>query len=73
MAHRIGFDNEKYIELQTARIRERIDAVGGKLYLEFGGKLIFKEEMEKALDEAVRTGNYERVERLNESINRFIK
>ena len=36
---RIGFDNEKYVELQTARIRERIDAAGGKLYLEFGGKL----------------------------------
>jgi len=34
-----GFDNDKYIELQTARIRERINAAGGKLYLEFGGKL----------------------------------
>ena len=39
MARPIGFDNDKYIELQTARIRERIDAAGGKLYLEFGGKL----------------------------------
>ena len=39
MPMRIGFDNEKYIELQTARIRDRIDAFGGKLYLEFGGKL----------------------------------
>ena len=36
---RIGFDNEKYIELQAERIRERIDQFGGKLYLEFGGKL----------------------------------
>ena len=36
---RIGFDNDKYIELQTARIRERIEKFGGKLYLEFGGKL----------------------------------
>lgn len=34
-----GFDNQKYIELQTARIRERIEKSGGKLYLEFGGKL----------------------------------
>lgn len=34
-----GFDNEKYIELQSAHIRERINAFGGKLYLEFGGKL----------------------------------
>ncbi|MBQ9004158.1 MAG: DUF1846 family protein, partial [Eggerthellaceae bacterium] len=39
MQRRTGFDNDKYIELQTARIRERIDAAGGKLYLEFGGKL----------------------------------
>lgn len=36
---RIGFDNNKYIELQTKRIKERIDYFGGKLYLEFGGKL----------------------------------
>ncbi|KAB7790023.1 DUF1846 domain-containing protein [Bifidobacterium leontopitheci] len=34
-----GFDNKKYIELQAARIRERIAQFGGKLYLEFGGKL----------------------------------
>ena len=36
---KIGFDSQKYIELQSARIRERIDQFGGKLYLEFGGKL----------------------------------
>ena len=36
---KIGFDNDKYISLQSAHIRERIDAFGGKLYLEFGGKL----------------------------------
>ena len=34
-----GFDNQKYIDLQTARINERIAKFGGKLYLEFGGKL----------------------------------
>ena len=34
-----GFDNEKYLEMQSARIRERISLFGGKLYLEFGGKL----------------------------------
>ncbi|MBQ8742916.1 MAG: DUF1846 domain-containing protein [Clostridia bacterium] len=34
-----GFDNEKYIELQSEKIKERIDYFGGKLYLEFGGKL----------------------------------
>lgn len=39
MPHKVGFDNDKYIELQTKRIRERIAEFGGKLYLEFGGKL----------------------------------
>jgi len=34
-----GFDNEKYIAMQSAHIRDRIDQFGGKLYLEFGGKL----------------------------------
>ena len=37
--NKIGFDSQKYIQLQSARIRERIDFFGGKLYLEFGGKL----------------------------------
>ena len=36
---KIGFSNDKYVELQSARIRERVDQFGGKLYLEFGGKL----------------------------------
>ncbi|MBQ9234219.1 MAG: DUF1846 domain-containing protein [Lachnospiraceae bacterium] len=36
---KIGFDNEKYIKLQSENIRNRINMFGGKLYLEFGGKL----------------------------------
>ncbi len=36
---RIGFDNEKYLRLQSEHIRRRIDQFGGKLYMEFGGKL----------------------------------
>lgn len=36
---KIGFDNGKYLELQSKYIRERIAQFGGKLYLEFGGKL----------------------------------
>ena len=36
---KIGFDNEKYISMQSEHIRERISEFGGKLYLEFGGKL----------------------------------
>ena len=34
-----GFDNEKYLKLQSQNIKERIELFGGKLYLEFGGKL----------------------------------
>lgn len=34
-----GFDNEKYIKLQSEHIKERIAKFGDKLYLEFGGKL----------------------------------
>ena len=37
--NRPGFDNEKYLKLQSEHIRERIAMFGGKLYLEFGGKL----------------------------------
>ena len=37
--NRIGFDNNKYLEMQSGLIKERIKAFGGKLYLEFGGKL----------------------------------
>lgn len=36
---KIGFDNEKYLKMQSEKIKERIDKFGGKLYLEFGGKL----------------------------------
>ena len=35
----IGFDNKKYLSMQSEKIQERIDAFGDKLYLEFGGKL----------------------------------
>jgi uncharacterized protein (UPF0371 family) len=41
MARRIGFDNEKYLAEQTAAIRERVALYRDRLYLEFGGKLLF--------------------------------
>ena len=37
--NRIGFDNDRYLKMQSEKIRERIRNFGGKLYLEFGGKL----------------------------------
>lgn len=36
---KIGFDNDKYLKMQSEHIRERINSFGDKLYLEFGGKL----------------------------------
>ena len=36
---KIGFDNEKYLQMQSEHIRQRIDQFDNKLYLEFGGKL----------------------------------
>ena len=35
----IGFDNQKYLTVQSEQIQKRIEQFGGKLYLEFGGKL----------------------------------
>ena len=39
MKRALGFDNDKYLQMQSAHIKERIAQFGGKLYLEFGGKL----------------------------------
>ncbi len=36
---KIGFDNEKYLKMQSEHIRDRISKFDNKLYLEFGGKL----------------------------------
>ena len=37
--NKVGFDREKYASLQTKHIRARLERFGGKLYMEFGGKL----------------------------------
>ncbi|NCC52910.1 MAG: DUF1846 domain-containing protein [Spartobacteria bacterium] len=41
MTKKTGFDNEKYLEEQSSAILERMKAGNGRLYLEFGGKLIY--------------------------------
>jgi uncharacterized protein (UPF0371 family) len=41
MPLRTGFDNERYLTEQTTAITERVSRFGNKLYLEFGGKLLF--------------------------------
>ena len=38
---KIGFDNDKYLKEQTEAIIERVNKFNNKLYLEFGGKIIF--------------------------------
>ena len=39
MGNKIGFDNDKYIRIQSENIKKRIEQFSGKLYLELGGKL----------------------------------
>ena len=46
---KIGFDNDQYIRTQSAHIHERIQKFGGKLYLEFGGKLFDDYHASRAL------------------------
>ena len=41
MGVKVGFDNEKYLTEQTSAILERAKQFNNKLYLEFGGKLLF--------------------------------
>jgi len=41
MQHATGFENEKYLQAQSAAILDRVERFGNKLYLEFGGKLLF--------------------------------
>ncbi len=41
MSRRIGFDNDRYLAEQTAAIEERVGIFKDKLYLEFGGKLVW--------------------------------
>ena len=41
MPTRAGFDNDKYLKQQEAAILERVARFHNKLYLEFGGKIVF--------------------------------
>ena len=41
MLGKVGFDNEKYLAEQTAEILKRVERFNNKLYLEFGGKLLY--------------------------------
>ena len=41
MNSEIGFDNERYIQEQAKEILQRVERFNNKLYLEFGGKLLY--------------------------------
>jgi uncharacterized protein (UPF0371 family) len=49
MTARMDFDNEKYLQEQTAAIMERVNLFNNKLYLEFGGKLLFDNHAARVL------------------------
>ena len=49
MAKKPGFDNERYLKEQSGAILERINRFEGRLYLEFGGKLIYDYHASKVL------------------------
>lgn len=49
MTAKTGFDNEKYLQEQTEAIFERVSRFNNKLYLEFGGKLLFDYHAARAM------------------------
>ncbi len=49
MTMQIGFDNDKYLSEQSQAILERVERFGNKLYLEFGGKLLFDHHAARVL------------------------
>ncbi len=49
MSSAIGFDNEKYLAEQTGEIFSRLKRFSGRLYLEFGGKLMFDQHAARVL------------------------
>ena len=54
---KIGFDNDKYLKMQSEHIRERINQFGNKLYLEFGGKLFDDYHASEFFRDLSRTAN----------------
>ena len=54
---KIGFDNDKYLKMQSEHIRERINQFGNKLYLEFGGKLFDDYMLPEFFRDLSRTAN----------------
>ena len=69
---RPGFDNDKYLELQEERIRERIAQFGGKLYLEFGGKLFDDNHASRVLPGFAPDSKYRLLKSLRDDVEMII-
>ncbi|MFC1632374.1 DUF1846 domain-containing protein [Candidatus Omnitrophota bacterium] len=65
---KIGFDNEKYLDQQTKAILERVAKFDHKLYLEFGGKLLFDFHASRVLPGYDPTVKMQLLQRLKENI-----
>ncbi|MBQ9363299.1 MAG: DUF1846 domain-containing protein [Bacteroidaceae bacterium] len=65
---KIGFDNEKYLKIQSEHIRERIAKFNGKLYLELGGKLFDDHHASRVLPGFQPDSKLRMFSQLNESI-----
>ena len=64
----IGFDNDKYLKIQSEHIKERISQFGGKLYLELGGKLFDDHHASRVLPGFKPDSKLSMLEQLRESI-----
>ena len=69
MTNKIGFDNEKYLKEQSSAILERVDKFDNKLYLEFGGKLLFDYHAARVLQGYDPNVKMKLLQQLKEKIN----
>ncbi|MDV2420237.1 DUF1846 domain-containing protein [Corynebacterium tuberculostearicum] len=72
MTQEIGFDREKYIELQSKHIHARREEIGGKLYLEMGGKLFDDMHASRVLPGFTPDNKIAMLERIKEDVEILI-
>lgn len=72
MTQKFGFDREKYIELQSKHIHARREEIGGKLYLEMGGKLFDDMHASRVLPGFTPDNKIAMLERIKEDVEILI-
>ena len=72
MTQKIGFDREKYIELQSKHIHARREEIGGKLYLEMGGKIFDDMHASRVLPGFTPDNKIAMLERIKEDVEILI-